>query len=133
MEGIRVRPTRRARTPRNHPQRGLGASVLGRQGISSDAAGYQLGNLSLPEYPAAFNSAWLNLAAMLFRRKFYLNCSHTGFVMYATDALQDETYVNDIRKVMKEGGRGVSAICLCTRRAERKTVCNHPGERGGRA
>ncbi len=52
----------------------------------------------LPEYLAAFNSAWLNEAATLFRRKQYLNGSDAGFVMYATDALQDESYVNDIRK-----------------------------------
>jgi len=56
----------------------------------------------LPEYLAALDSAWLNEAATLFRRKYYLNGSHAGFVMYATDALQDESYVNDIRKAMIE-------------------------------
>lgn len=43
----------------------------------------------LPEYLAALKSAWLNKAATLFRRKYYLNGSHAGFVMYAKDALQD--------------------------------------------
>ena len=56
----------------------------------------------LPEYLAALNSAWLNESATLFRRKYYLNGSHAGFVMYVTDPLQDETYVTDIRKAMKE-------------------------------
>lgn len=55
----------------------------------------------LPEYLAALNSAWLNEAATLFRRKYYLNGSHAGFVMYVTDQLNDESYVDGIRSAMK--------------------------------
>lgn len=51
---------------------------------------------------AALNSPWLNEAATLLRRKYYLNGSHAGFVMYTSDPLQDESYVNDIRKAMEE-------------------------------
>lgn len=56
----------------------------------------------MPEYLAALNSAWLNESATLFRRKYYLNGSHAGFVMYVTDALHDQSYAEGIRKAMKE-------------------------------
>jgi len=56
----------------------------------------------MPEYLAALNSAWLNESATLFRRKYYLNGSHAGFVMYVTDALQDQSYVDGIRTALKE-------------------------------
>lgn len=55
----------------------------------------------MPEYLAALNSAWLNESATLFRRKYYQNGSHAGFVMYVTDAIQDESYVNGIREALK--------------------------------
>lgn len=56
----------------------------------------------LPEYLAALNAAWLNESATLFRRKYYLNGSHAGFIMYLTDTVTDTSYVDDIRKAMKE-------------------------------
>jgi len=56
----------------------------------------------MPEYLAALNSAWLNESATLFRRKYYLNGSHAGFVMYVSDALQDQSYVDGIRTALKE-------------------------------
>lgn len=56
----------------------------------------------LPEYLAALNAAWLNESATLFRRKYYLSGSHAGFVMYLTDTVTDTSYVDDIRKAMKE-------------------------------
>lgn len=56
----------------------------------------------MPEYLAALNSAWLNESATLFRRKYYLNGSHAGFVMYVTDTLQDQKYVDGIRNAMKD-------------------------------
>ncbi|MGB8600712.1 MAG: hypothetical protein WCD42_00800 [Rhizomicrobium sp.] len=51
----------------------------------------------LPEYLAALNPLLLNEAATLFRRKYYENGSHAGFILYATgqfnegdiDALKD--------------------------------------------
>jgi len=56
----------------------------------------------MPEYLAALNSAWLNESATLFRRKYYLNGSHAGFVMYVTDPLHDASYVDGIRTALKE-------------------------------
>jgi PBSX family phage portal protein len=56
----------------------------------------------LPEYLAALNSAWLNESATLFRRKYYLNGSHAGFILYMTDTAQDEDDVDNLRKALKE-------------------------------
>ena len=55
----------------------------------------------LPEWLPALQSALLNEAATLFRRKYYQNGSHAGFILYMTDAVQDETFVNDLRAAMK--------------------------------
>lgn len=41
------------------------------------------------------------LSATLFRRKYYINGSHAGFIMYMTDAAQNQEDVNNIRQAMK--------------------------------
>lgn len=55
----------------------------------------------LPEYLAALSSAWLNESATLFRRKYYLNGSHAGFILYMTDAAQSENDVTALRQALK--------------------------------
>lgn len=55
----------------------------------------------LPEYLSAIPSALLNESATLFRRKYYINGSHAGFIMYMTDAAQNQEDVNNIRHAMK--------------------------------
>ncbi|MDH0894707.1 MULTISPECIES: phage portal protein [unclassified Pseudomonas] len=55
----------------------------------------------LPEWLPALQSALLNESATLFRRKYYQNGSHAGFILYMTDAVQDETFVKDLREAMK--------------------------------
>jgi PBSX family phage portal protein len=55
----------------------------------------------LPEYLAALNSAWLNESATLFRRKYYLNGSHAGFILYMTDAAQQDTDIDALREALK--------------------------------
>lgn len=50
----------------------------------------------LPEYLAALNSTWLNESATLFRRRYFANGSHAGFILYMTDAAQ--SYVDDLRE-----------------------------------
>lgn len=55
----------------------------------------------LPEWLAALQSALLNESATLFRRKYYNNGSHAGFIMYMTDAAQNEDFVDDLRNAMK--------------------------------
>ena len=82
----------------------------------------------LPEYLAALNAAWLNESATLFRRKYYHNGSHAGFIMYVTDTLPDGGYVDDIREAMKnsKAGQLPQPLCLCARRQERRHA-DHPG------
>jgi PBSX family phage portal protein len=55
----------------------------------------------LPEYLSALQSAWLNEAGTLFRRKYYLNGSHAGYILYLTDALTDETQVDQLKEALK--------------------------------
>ncbi|EPK6501296.1 TPA: phage portal protein [Klebsiella aerogenes] len=55
----------------------------------------------LPGYLSAIPSVLLNESATLFRRKYYINGSHAGFIMYMTDAAQNQEDVNNIRQAMK--------------------------------
>jgi PBSX family phage portal protein len=56
----------------------------------------------IPDYAASMNSSLLNESATLFRRKYYENGSHAGFILYMTDALQKETDVDSLRKALKD-------------------------------
>lgn len=56
----------------------------------------------MPEYLSALNSAWLNESATLFRRKYYQNGAHAGYIMYVTDAAQSSTDVESLRKAMRD-------------------------------
>lgn len=56
----------------------------------------------LPEYLAALNSAWLNESATLFRRKYYQNGSHAGFILYMTDPAQQQADVDALRQALKD-------------------------------
>ena len=56
----------------------------------------------LPQYLAALNSAWLNESATLFRRKYYQNGSHAGFIMYITDPAHDEEDIKNLRQSLKD-------------------------------
>ncbi|WP_097697666.1 phage portal protein, partial [Escherichia coli] len=60
----------------------------------------------MPEYLSALNSAWLNESATLFRRKYYENGAHAGYIMYVTDAVQDRNDIEMLRENMvKSKGR----------------------------
>lgn len=56
----------------------------------------------LPEWLAALQSALLNESATLFRRKYYVNGSHAGFILYMTDPAQNEKDVDALRHALKE-------------------------------
>jgi PBSX family phage portal protein len=56
----------------------------------------------LPEYLGALHSAWLNESATLFRRKYYENGSHAGFILYMTDAAQKQEDVDNLREALKQ-------------------------------
>lgn len=55
----------------------------------------------LPEYLGALHAAWLNESATLFRRKYYENGSHAGFILYMTDPAQREEDVDALRQALK--------------------------------
>jgi PBSX family phage portal protein len=56
----------------------------------------------LPEWVSALQSALLNESATLFRRKYYENGSHAGFILYMTDAAQTEADIDALRKALKD-------------------------------
>lgn len=58
----------------------------------------------VPEYLSALQSALLNESATLFRRRYYNNGSHAGFILYATGQFGDGD-VDAIREAMK-GAKG---------------------------
>lgn len=55
----------------------------------------------VPDYMAAIQSALLNESATLFRRKYYLNGSHAGFIMYLTDPAQSQEDIDALREALK--------------------------------
>ena len=55
----------------------------------------------LPEWLSALQSPLLNESATLFRRRYYQNGSHAGFIMYMTDAAQKEEDVDALRQALK--------------------------------
>jgi PBSX family phage portal protein len=55
----------------------------------------------LPEYLPAMQSALLNEAGTLFRRKYYLNGSHAGYILYLTDAISDEEQIDKLKDALK--------------------------------
>jgi len=56
----------------------------------------------LPEYLSALQAAWLNESATLFRRRYYNNGSHAGFILYINDAAQQQEDIDAIRTALKE-------------------------------
>lgn len=52
----------------------------------------------MPEYLSALNSAWLNESATLFRQ----NGAHASYIMYVTDAAQNNTDVEALRDAMSD-------------------------------
>jgi len=56
----------------------------------------------VPEYMSALHAVQLNRAATLFRRKYYENGSHAGFILSMTDAAQNPEDIDAIRKALKE-------------------------------
>ena len=52
----------------------------------------------LPRYLSALQSAWLNESATLFRRKYYLNGAHAGFVFYMSEAAASQDDIKNLRE-----------------------------------
>ncbi|MEB5477573.1 phage portal protein [Acinetobacter pollinis] len=55
----------------------------------------------VPEYVATLQSAWLNESATLFRRKYYNNGSHAGYLMYVNDPSLDANDVSSLRSALR--------------------------------
>lgn len=56
----------------------------------------------VPEYLSAMHAAQLNRSATLFRRKYYDNGSHAGFILQMTDSAQDPEDIDAIRQALRE-------------------------------
>jgi PBSX family phage portal protein len=56
----------------------------------------------VPQYLPALNSALLNESATLFRRKYYANGSHAGFILYINDPGTDQDDIKNIRQALKD-------------------------------
>lgn len=55
----------------------------------------------LPEYLSSLQAAWLNESATLFRRKYYNNGSHAGYIMYISDPQIEQQEIDNIREALK--------------------------------
>jgi PBSX family phage portal protein len=60
----------------------------------------------MPEYLSALQSGLLNEAATIFRRRYYLNGSHAGFILYLADEGMGDASVEAIRKALR-GTKGM--------------------------
>lgn len=55
----------------------------------------------MPQYLAALHSALLNESATLFRRRYYTNGSHAGYILYLTDETTEQGDVDALREALK--------------------------------
>jgi PBSX family phage portal protein len=55
-----------------------------------------------PDYLGGLQAALLNEDATLFRRKYYINGAHMGFIMYATDPNLDPNVEKDIKEKIQD-------------------------------
>jgi PBSX family phage portal protein len=55
----------------------------------------------LPEWLSALQSGLLNENATLFRRRYYLNGAHAGFILYVSEALADQDMADGIEQAMR--------------------------------
>jgi len=61
----------------------------------------------VPEWLAALQSGLLNENATLFRRRYYLNGAHAGFIFYLSEPLADQETKDNIKDQLKNAkGRG---------------------------
>ncbi|MDG4866531.1 phage portal protein [Guyparkeria sp. 1SP6A2] len=56
----------------------------------------------LPEYLSGLQAAWLSESATLFRRKYYKNGSHAGFILYLNDESVEQEDVDSLRSALKD-------------------------------
>lgn len=56
----------------------------------------------VPDYLSSVNAILLNEAATLFRRKYYQNGAHAGYILYLSDALSTQDDVDDLERAVQE-------------------------------
>lgn len=56
----------------------------------------------VPDWLGALQSTFLNESATIFRRRYYENGSHAGFILYATDEGLEDDDVDTLRTALKE-------------------------------
>lgn len=56
----------------------------------------------IPDYLSAMHSIGLNNSATLFRRRYFDNGAHAGFILYLTDPAANQTDVEGLRERLKE-------------------------------
>lgn len=120
QDSMSGRPLNLKRSPARYTRRGVeeGAYFFLNQGALGGARGeheFQAGSIchllepdlsqeiyGVPEYLGALQSAFLNEAATIFRRRYYLNGSHAGFILYMTDPAHTQEDVDALRKALKD-------------------------------
>ncbi len=60
----------------------------------------------VPEYLSGLSSAWLAEAATLFRRKYYINGSHAGYILHITGSLDKKSQDNLEEQLKQSRGLG---------------------------
>ena len=56
----------------------------------------------IPEYLSALNAAWLNEAGTIFRRRYFENGNHAGFILHLTDATMTKEEAEQVSKSISE-------------------------------
>ena len=60
----------------------------------------------LPEYMGALNAVWLKESSLLFKRRYYENGAHMGFILYTNDPSLDKETEERVREKIEQS-RGV--------------------------
>lgn len=60
----------------------------------------------VPDWLGGMQSALLNQEATLFRRKYYINGAHLGYILYTSAADIDEEYEEAFKKMVRDGKGG---------------------------
>ena len=55
-----------------------------------------------PQYLGCMQSVWLGESATLFRRRYYLNGSHAGYILYLTDPAHKEADIDELEEAMRQ-------------------------------
>lgn len=115
-------PVRLLRSPARYTRRGVDpgsfyfleseTSALGQDYEFKAGSVYQMMEPDLdqeiygvPGYMSALQAAFLNEAATIFRRRYYLNGSHAGFILYLNGSNIDQADVDKLREALK-GAKG---------------------------